>query len=146
MPDRTRTSISSSEFWTSASVAQDVAALSQRVGAVADSVEVLHKRIDTQQARQEAHRARMLSIVLAIGLPVCGVLWAVWAAADDGQELAAQVTVETTRLASEVDDLQLEQRAISEGVVEIRTGQMHLRDEVRMNQKELLDQIRAIPR
>ena len=107
---------------------------------------VIHKRIDTQQARQEAHRARMLSIVLAIAIPVCGVLWAVWSAADDGQEIAAQVSIETKRLASDVDDLQVTQAEIREGVVEIRTGQMHLRDEVRMNQQELLDQIRAIPR
>ena len=144
MANPPRGSVSASEFWTSASVAQDVSSISQRVGALEDAVDVIHKRIDTQQARQDTHRARMLSIVLAVAIPISGILWAVWSAADDGQEIAAQVSIETKRLASDVDALQVTQAEIREGVVEIRTGQMHLRDEVRNNQSVLLDQLREI--
>ena len=142
MPDPPHSpTISATTFWASI---DEFHQAQQKIDNIEEAVAIIHKRIDAHQGRADTHRARTLTIVLAVAVPVAAILWGAWTEADEGNEIAQRVASEQARVAADVDALQTTQMEIREGVVELRTGQDLLRQEVRSNQSVLLDQLREL--
>lgn len=133
MPD----GISSKEFW--AQQRQDEVN-EIRLDNVEKDCAVLHNRIDQM-------RNRTLTVTGIFAIPIAFLLWGSYMMADDSLDQTVALKVLVDHSLDEMENMSEVQVEMREGIIEIRTGQSFLKDqmtEVRTGQKSILNELRQM--